>query len=49
MNSRLVRSSILIVLALFAMALLWTYLMAPTEGTPYTYSELLTDADGGQG
>ena len=47
MNSRLVRSSILIVGALFAMALLWTYLMDTQEGPAYTYSDLLTDAAAG--
>ncbi len=47
MNSRLVRSSILIVLALFAMALLWTYLMDDTAGPAYTYSDLLADAEAG--
>ncbi len=48
MNSRLVRSSILIVGALFAMALLWTYLMDTNEGPAYTYSQLLTDASNGK-
>jgi cell division protease FtsH len=47
-NSRLVRSSILIVLALFAMALLWTYLMDDTAGPAYTYSDLLADAEAGK-
>jgi cell division protease FtsH len=46
-NSRLVRSSILIIGALFAMALLWTYLMDSNEGPAYTYSQLLTDAENG--
>ncbi|HEY7452609.1 MAG TPA: ATP-dependent metallopeptidase FtsH/Yme1/Tma family protein, partial [Candidatus Limnocylindria bacterium] len=46
-NSRLVRSSILIVGALFAMALLWTYLMDSSEGPAYTYSQMLTDASNG--
>ena len=48
MNSRLVRSSILIVGALFAMALLWTYLMDSNQGPVYTYSQLLTDAAAGK-
>ena len=48
MNSRLVRSSILIIGALFAMALLWTYLMNPETGPPYAYSDLLTDASEGE-
>jgi cell division protease FtsH len=46
-NSRLVRSSILIIGALFAMALLWTYLMNPEDGPAYTYSQLLADAEAG--
>jgi cell division protease FtsH len=46
-NSRLVRSSVLIIVALFAMALLWTYLMDSNEGPAYTYSQLLTDAENG--
>ena len=48
MNSRLVRSSILIVGALFAMALLWTYLMDSEAGPTYTYSNLLADAQAGK-
>ncbi|HUG94767.1 MAG TPA: ATP-dependent zinc metalloprotease FtsH [Pleomorphomonadaceae bacterium] len=48
MNSRLVRSSILIVGALFAMALLWTYLMDSEAGPAYTYSNLLADAQAGK-
>ena len=47
MNSRLVRSSVLIIVALFAMALLWTYLMPSDDGSAYTYSQLLTDAENG--
>ncbi|HET9498455.1 MAG TPA: ATP-dependent zinc metalloprotease FtsH [Candidatus Limnocylindria bacterium] len=29
------------------MALLWTYLMSPEDGPPYTYSQLLADAEAG--
>jgi cell division protease FtsH len=43
-NTRLVRSSILIVVALFAMAMLWTYLMGSGGEEAYPYSQLLEDA-----
>ena len=48
MSSRLVRNSVvLVVLAVFGMALLWTYLVDPNSETgAYTYSELLQDAAG---
>src|SRR3972149_3664699 len=46
LSSRLVRNSVvLVVLAVFGMALLWTYLVEPNSETgAYTYSELLQDA-----
>jgi cell division protease FtsH len=47
-NSRLVRSSILIVGALLAMALILTYFMDSNEGQAYTYSQLLSDAAAGE-
>jgi cell division protease FtsH len=47
-NSRLVRSSILIVVALFAMAMLWTYLMGSGDEEAYPYSQLLEDAAAGK-
>jgi cell division protease FtsH len=48
LSSRLVRNSVvLVVLAVFGMALLWTYLVDPNSETgAYTYSELLQDAAG---
>jgi cell division protease FtsH len=48
LSSRLVRNSVvLVVLAVFGLALLWTYFVDSTEAAPYTYSQLLKDA--GQG
>jgi len=45
LSNRLVRNSVvLVVLAVFGVALLWTYLVDSTPTTPYTYSQLLTDA-----
>ena len=44
MSSRLVRNSVLlVVLAVFGLALLWTYLLGDGDGTQYTYSDLLKD------
>ena len=45
MSSRLVRNSVLlVVLAVFGLALLWTYMLGDSGKPPYTYSQLLTDA-----
>ncbi len=45
MSSRLVRNSVvLVVLAVFGLALLWTYLVDSGSSQPYTYSQLLTAA-----
>ncbi|MEP7041275.1 MAG: ATP-dependent zinc metalloprotease FtsH [Chloroflexota bacterium] len=45
MSSRLVRNSVvLVVLAVFGLALLWTYIVDSNPQAPYTYSELLRDA-----
>ncbi|HEX6655506.1 MAG TPA: AAA family ATPase, partial [Candidatus Limnocylindria bacterium] len=45
MSSRLVRNSVLlVVLAVFGLALLWTYMLGGDGKPPYTYSKLLTDA-----
>jgi cell division protease FtsH len=44
-SSRLVRNSVLlVVLAVFGLALLWTYMLGPSNETTYTYSQVLTDA-----
>ena len=49
MSSRLVRNSVLlVVLAVFGLALLWTYMLGGSEAPPYTYSQLLTDAGAGK-
>ncbi len=49
MSSRLVRNSVvLVVLAVFGAALLWTYLVPGTTTAPYTYSQLLKDAGAGR-
>jgi len=48
LSSRLVRNSVLlVVLAVFGLALLWTYMLGGSEAKPYTYSQLLTDAANG--
>jgi cell division protease FtsH len=48
-SSRLVRNSVLlVVLAVFGLALLWTYMLGPSEETSYTYSQVLTDAKAGR-
>ncbi|HLE88921.1 MAG TPA: cell division protein FtsH, partial [Candidatus Limnocylindria bacterium] len=48
MSSRLVRNSVvLVVLAVFGLALLWTYIVPSNPTAAYTYSQLLKDA--GQG
>ena len=45
MSSRLVRNSVvLVVLAVFGAALLWTYLVPGTQTTAYTYTQLLQAA-----
>ncbi len=45
MSSRLVRNSVvLVVLAVFGLALLWTYVVDSGNTNPYTYSQLLSDA-----
>ncbi len=45
MSSRLVRNSVvLVVLAVFGLALLWTYFVDNSTTEPYTYSQLLEDA-----
>ena len=38
----------LVVLAVFGLALLWTYIVDSNAGTPYTYSALLKDAQDGK-
>ncbi|MDQ2853659.1 MAG: ATP-dependent zinc metalloprotease FtsH [Chloroflexota bacterium] len=48
MSSRLVRNSVvLVVLAVFGLALLWTYFVDSKQAPPYTYSQLLEDAQQG--
>ena len=45
MSSRLVRNSVvLVVLAVFGLALLWTYIVDSNTGDAYTYTQLLQDA-----
>jgi cell division protease FtsH len=45
LSSRLVRNSVvLVVLAVFGLALLWTYIVEGESQTPYTYHQLLLDA-----
>ena len=45
MSSRLVRNSVvLVVLAVFGLALLWTYIFDSTAAQTYTYTQLLKDA-----
>ena len=49
MSSRLVRNSVvLVVLAVFGLALLWTYVVDSGNTNPYTYSQLLNDAKDGK-
>ncbi len=49
MSSRLVRNSVvLVVLAVFGLALLWTYIVDSNAGEPYTYGQLLQDAKAGK-
>jgi len=44
LTSRIVRNSVvLVVLAVFGLAVLWTFMSPNAENTPYTYSQLLTD------
>jgi len=48
LSSRLVRNSVvLVVLAVFGLALLWTYIVDSNQAPPYTYSQLLQDAQQG--
>jgi cell division protease FtsH len=48
LSSRLVRNSVvLVVLAVFGLALLWTYIVDSSPSKPYTYSEMLRDAESG--
>ena len=48
MSSRLVRNSVvLVVLAVFGLALLWTYIVDSNHAPLYTYSQLLQDASQG--
>jgi cell division protease FtsH len=48
LSSRLVRNSVvLVVLSVFGLALLWTYLVDSNTAPPYTYSQLLQDAEEG--
>jgi cell division protease FtsH len=45
LSSRLVRNSVvLVVLAVFGLALLWTYVVGENQAPEYTYSKLLQDA-----
>jgi cell division protease FtsH len=45
LSSRLVRNSVvLVVLAVFGLALMWTYIFDTKSTPPYTYTELLKDA-----
>jgi len=45
LSSRLVRNSVvLVVLAVFGLALLWTYIVDSSTTAPYTYGQLLDDA-----
>jgi len=49
LSSRLVRNSVvLVVLAVFGLALLWTYIVDSNPQQPYTYSEMLEDAAAGK-
>jgi cell division protease FtsH len=44
LTSRIVRNSVvLVVLAVFGLAVLWTFMSPSADNTPYTYSQLLTD------
>jgi cell division protease FtsH len=48
LSSRLVRNSVvLVVLGVFGLALLWTYLVDSKQTAPYTYSQMLQDAQSG--
>jgi len=49
LSSRLIRNSVvLVVLAVFGLALLWTYFVDSGTQTPYTYTELLQAAAKGE-
>jgi cell division protease FtsH len=44
LTSRIVRNSVvLVVLAVFGLAVLWTFMSPSADNTPYTYSQLLDD------
>jgi cell division protease FtsH len=48
LSSRLVRNSVvLVVLAVFGLALLWTYMGDSSAAPPYSYGQLIADAHGG--
>jgi cell division protease FtsH len=48
LSSRLVRNSVvLVVLAVFGLALVWTYFLEPDQQAAYTYTQLLTDTKDG--
>jgi len=46
--SNLVRAFLLVVVVLFGLAFLWTYLSDSTDGPTYPYSEMLADAAAGR-
>jgi cell division protease FtsH len=49
LTSRIVRNSVvLVVLAVFGLAVLWTFMSEPGSSDTYTYSELLDDAAAGK-
>jgi hypothetical protein len=49
LTSRIVRNSVvLVVLAVFGLAVLWTFMSEPGSSDTYTYSELLDDASAGK-
>jgi cell division protease FtsH len=49
LSSRLIRNSVvMVVLAVFGLALLWTYVVESPSTPPYTYSEMLKDAAAGR-
>jgi cell division protease FtsH len=49
LSSRLIRNSVvLVVLGVFGLALLWTYLVDSNQTAPYTYSQMLEDAQAGK-
>jgi cell division protease FtsH len=49
LTSRIVRNSVvLVVLAVFGLAVLWTFMSPGTDGESYTYSQLLDDVAAGE-